>query len=242
MSSWLAIPSCRPLPELIPRLEKWSTMGYKIALLRQNEPCPVYCDIQVPAAFYHGWARSTNMLAALILATDPLARWIVGGGDDYLPDLAHPADFIAQECTAHFAGTFGVMQPTGDRWLDTPQSRAQFGEDRGAMLDRIAGSPWMGREWCERAYGGRGPMDDSFFHCWSDEALQLVAERLGVFWQRRDLNQRHEHWLRDNADLTGRTDEPQSWAVADADYRNGRALFEELKRLGFPGSNPLEAK
>ena len=45
--------------------------------------------------------------------------------------------------------TFGVMQPTGDRW----------GERNGiATIDRIAGSPWMGREFCRRMYHGSGPM------------------------------------------------------------------------------------
>ena len=30
-----------------------------------------------------------------------------------------------------------------------------------------------------------------------------MAEKLGVFWQRRDLCQLHQHWLRDNPNITG---------------------------------------
>lgn len=245
MSVWLAIPSCRPLSECGPRFERWSAQGYKIALLRQGDSAWSYADLEVETRKYLGWAASTNLLARFVLEKFPDAQWIVGGGDDTLPDAGYTADAIAAQCDQHFGGTakvgtFGVMQPTGDRWGDDAGSRALFGEHRGAMIDRFAGSPWMGREWCERAYGGRGPMFEGHHHCWADEELQCVAERLGVFWQRRDLCHLHEHWLRDGVMDLAKA--PQSWAVADADYRNGRALFEERKRLGFPGSNPLEAK
>jgi len=256
---WLCIPSCRPLAECGPRFEKWRAMGYRLALLRQGESVGSLADVSFGVDKYAGWAKSTNILAKYVLVSDPTAQWIVGGGDDTLPDPNYTADEIATQCGRYFyterwkrnggygssigcCDTFGVMQPTGDRWCDTPQSRAQFGEDRGAMIDRIAGSPWMGREWCTRSYQGRGPMPDMHYHCWADEELQCVAERLGVFWQRRDLCHMHEHWLRDNPNITPDRVVPQSWPIAALDYVNGRALFEERKRLGFPGSNPLEAR
>jgi hypothetical protein len=81
---------------------------------------------------------------------------------------------IAKECTAHFGGTFGVMQPTGDRWAN-------------GSIDRICGSPWLGREFCTRMYHGKGPMYGGYLHMFGDEELQHVATRLGVLWQRRDL-------------------------------------------------------
>lgn len=259
MSVWLAIPSCRPLSECGPRFELWRAQGYKIALLRQNGSARPYADLEVETREYLGWAASTNLLAGLVLEKHPDAQWIVGGGDDTLPDPNHTAEEIAAQCSKHFAGappisefrdmiwmpgngTFGVMQPTGDRWLDTPESRAQFGEDRGAVIDRIAGSPWMGRKWCERAYGGHGPMFAGYHHCWADEELQLVAERLGVFWQRRDLCHHHDQWLRENQDITPDRVIPQSHFVASASYDRERPLFEVRKRLGFPGSEPLCAK
>ena len=234
MSCWLTIPSCRPGGGTIP---EWAVKGYKIAVIRQNEP--IQADIQILTDRYLGWARSINILVATVLAVDPLAEYCIGGGDDTLPDPRHAPEEIAHQLTAHFGGTFGICQFTGDRWTDTAESRAQFGEDRGAVIDRIAGSPWIGREYCERAYGGNGPLFAGHHHCWADEEAQLVAEHLGVFWQRRDLTHLHQHWLRDNNNLTGRTDEPQSWAIASKDYMQGRALFEERKRLNFPGSDPL---
>lgn len=244
MSVWLAIPSCRPLAECGPRFERWRAQGYKIALLRQGESAVRFCDVEFHAVEYFGWANSINVLSKYILSTKPAAQWIAAGGDDTLPDPNHAAAEIAQQCSVHFGSmapghnTFGVMQPTGDRWLDTPESRAQFGENRGAVIDRIAGSPWMGREWCERAYGGRGPMFAEYHHCWADEELQLVAERLGVFWQRRDLCHHHDQWLRENQDITPDRVIPQSHFVASASYDRERPLFEERKRLGFPGSDP----
>lgn len=246
MLAWLTIPSVRPVCELDARLSKWKEMGYGIALLRQGCPSHI-ADIQIPTDKYLGWARSINVLARLVLSVHSDCQFCIGGGDDTLPDPNYQADMIVAQCMQHFggttgSGTFGMMQPVGDRWQDTAQSRQQFGEHRGAIIDRIAGSPWIGREYAERMYGGTGALSEHHWHCWSDEEAQLVAERLGVFWQRRDLTQKHEHWLRDNANLTGRKDEPQSWAVADADYRNGRALFEERKQFGFPGSNPLEKR
>jgi hypothetical protein len=241
MSVWFCIPSCRPLAECGLRFEKWRAQGYRIALLRQGDHVP-NIEAQFMTSKYRGWAASVNWLAKEVLLGDADAQWIVSGGDDTIPDPNHTADEIAAQCEEHFKGTFGVMQPTGDRWGDDAYSRSKWGEDRGAMIDRIAGSPWMGREWCERAYHGNGPMFAGHFHCWSDQELCEVAEKLGVYWRRRDLIHKHEHWLRDNPNITPDRVAPQSWAVASADYHNGRALFEERKAVGFPGHEPLEER
>lgn len=250
MSVWFCIPSCRPAPEASACLAKWKAQGYKIALLRQGEP--IEADILIPTGEYLGWARSTNILAREVLRRDPECDWVVGGGDDYWPDLNRWASHIATECDAYFNGgddrywqiqstgmdliRFGVMQPTGDRWGDSPSARITYGEERGAILDRIAGSPWMGREWCERAYLGNGPMWDGYHHLYADEELQEVAVKLGVFWQRRDLVQYHDHPGRTNAAAyheghLAAINTPESWAQHSA-------MFEDRKRKGFPGSEP----
>ena len=137
-------------------------------------------------------------------------------------------DFLAG-CFDKSMVTFGVMQPTGDRWGDNESSRAAFGENRGAEIDRIAGSPWMGREWCERAYLGNGPMPDFYHHLYIDEELQEVATRLGVFWQCRDLTQYHNHPVRVNADYsvyqTGHLAplyNPAAWEREKASFRGSQ--------------------
>ena len=242
MSVWFCIPSIRPLAELQICLQRWRSMGYRIALLRQGESAAHLCDLEIPTNMYLGWARSTNILCREVLSKDPACNWCVGGGDDYLPDLAHTAEEIAVRCSAHFGGSFGVMQTTGDRWCDTPDSRRQYGENRGAIIDRIAGSPWLGREWCARSYQGNGPMCDEYHHIFADEELQEVAFKLGVFWQCRDLIQLHEHPLRrsggnesDWPDFLKPINTPENW-------QREMGRFHERKAAGFPGSEPLPAR
>lgn len=254
MSVWLAIPSIRPRAEVEPILKLWIERGYKIALLRQGEPIGGL-DLEIPTGEYLGWARSTNIMAKRIMEEDPEMTFTVGGGDDYEPDLAHTAEEIAEVLCETFGDpaitftgsadrrevhpTFGVMQPTGDRWGDDPAARAHWGADRGAYIDRICGSPWMGREWCRRAYQGNGPMFAGYHHFYADEELQEVSARLGVLWQRRDLTQTHRHWGR----KPGGADEEDvpAWyrERVSPDWGPAGALFAERKAAGFPGSDPL---
>jgi hypothetical protein len=228
MSVYFAIPSCRPLSEAEPIFAKWRERGYRIALIRQGEPTEAKADINVLTVHYHGWARSINMIAGHILRGDPTAEWIVSGGDDTLPDPNHTAEEIAAECTNHFAGTFGVMQPTGDKALWP-----------GSAIDKFAGSPWMGREWCERINGGNGPMREEFHHMYGDEALQCIAEKYGAFWQRPDLIHKHLHYLRPDS-YTGIPEFMRMPNSPDHFQKYG-AIFHDLKAAGWPGSEPLAA-
>ena len=108
------------------------------------------------------------------------------------------------------------------RWPDAP-----------AMIDRICGSPWIGREFALRINGGKGPWWPEYRHNWADEELQCVAKSLGVLWQRRDLTHYHDHARRNG----GKWQEHQRWF--DADYTRMKPLFDQRKRDGFPGSQPL---
>jgi hypothetical protein len=124
------------------------------------------------------------------------------------------------------AATFGIMQPTGDDWSD----------GMGRIIERIAGSPWMGRSWCERINQGNGPLWHEYRHNWADQELQLVAQKYGAFWQRPDLTHYHDHsWRRPGN--AGNWDPHQQWFSAD--YLKMRPLFEQRQRHGFPGSEPL---
>ncbi len=132
--------------------------------------------------------------------------------------------------------TFGVMQPTGDRWHEG------LGGFTNAPIDRVAGSPWIGREFARRMYGGKGPYFPGYKHMFVDEELQRVAEKYGVFWQRRDLTQRHNHWGR------GATDKAVIEAKIPAHlvqwntpehWKESKALFESRKGAGFPGAEPI---
>lgn len=244
MSIWVVMPSCRPVTEAEDCLSRWRGLGYKIAVMRQGDP--VEADFHLKVWGYWGWAKAINFLAGQVLLADSSASWIVAAADDYWPDPDHSPEEIAFQCEAESLTRFGfhhpnrlVMQCTGDRWGDNESSRATFGENRGAEIDRIAGSPWMGREWCQRAYQGKGPMPDCYHHLYIDEELQEVATRLGVFWQRRDLIQFHNHPCRkEGYEVYGKGHlaplySPEAWTKE-------RTLFESRKAAGFPGSEPLQ--
>jgi len=240
MSTWLAIPSKRPPEEAEKVLKLWRERGYKLAVYRDHtDPELADLDMQIVGCTpYPGYAMAVNSLCQHIMLEDPQAEWICTGGDDVEPDANHSAEEIAQECSHNFssndglgtmwkAGTFGVMQPTGDPWSDT----------QGRIIERIAGSPWMGREFCRRMNGGQGPLWPEYTHCFEDEELQCVAQKLGVFWQRPDLVHKHNNWARTpNAKppaFLAEANSPQHWAKY-------KALFERRKAGGFPGSNPID--
>lgn len=238
-SVWFCVPSCRPKREAEDCFRRWKALGYKIAILRQGEPIDSdLVDVQISTGEYLGWPNSTNFLCKRVLADDASIRWGVGGGDDYWPISDRWAANVGFECFEYFDGTFGVMQPTGDRWGDNESSRITFGQDRGAILDRVAGSPWMGREWIERSYQGNGPMFDGYRHLYADEELQCVAEKLGVFWQRRDLVQYHNHPAREKGFGVYNQGYLKDLYSKEA-WKKERALFESRKAAGFPGSEPL---
>jgi hypothetical protein len=263
MSCWLTIPSARPPEEAEKVLKLWKERGYKIALWRDNTDCdsqPVnrLIDLGFTEPVYPGYAVAVNGLIEMAQAFDSSAEWFVAAGDDIEPDLNHSAEEIAEQCRFHFEDlhggnahheTFGVMQPTGDRWQDTPRTREMFGENRGALIDRVCGSAWIGREFARRAYGGKGPLFPGYQHMFVDEELQAVATKLGVLWQRRDLIQLHRHVLRPQtgdvlavdttvaAHLYEHAPHLVKWNTKEH-WDESKKLFEERKRAGFPGHEP----
>lgn len=247
-SVWLAIPSKRPPEEAERVLRLWRERGYKIALWVDG-PGPVFerhlagVELHVQHPVYPGYASAVNRLVAMLIEQELDAEWIVTGGDDVLPAPNVSAEEIAAECHAHFSvidmpvgkgsGTFGVMQPTGDRW----------GDKDGAYIDRVAGSPWIGREFARRMYQGNGPYWPEYTHMGVDEELQAVAIKYGVFWQRPDLIHLHQHWGRPHeGERIGRRDRMPRFlekANSPEEWQRYKKLFAERKAAGFPGSEPL---
>ena len=249
MSVWLACPSKRPPAEAEPIFAKWRERGYKIAIVTDDATWRG-CDVQIIPPEYKGYAKSVNVLVEQIIKQDPDAEWIIAAADDIEPDPNHTAEEIAAECSDHFAyhnstgpqmyhdtwktkGLFGVMQPTGDRW----------GDAQGPYIDRVAGSAWLGREFCQRINQGRGPIWPEYFHMGEDEELQAVAIQYGVFWQRPDLIQYHAHWGRpregEKMGQASRMPEFLREANSPEHWAKYKKLFAERKAAGFPGSEPL---
>lgn len=248
MSVWFCIPSARPPEQVEPVLAAWRERGYKVALWRDGDCAPLFLHtadlkgVQVVGR-YPGYASAVNCLSRNVLDFDPSCDWIVTGGDDTLPDPNHKADEIAAQCTEHFGGpfanyghnrpqnTFGVMQCTGDRFA-------------GGSIDRIAGSPWLGREWCLRANQGKGPFWPEFTHMFGDECLKRTAEKLGVYWMRPDLVHFHNHFQRASAAINShavakdipphlvRWNSPQHWEEM-------KAIFQRLEAEDFASCMPL---
>lgn len=268
MSVWYCIPSKRPPEEAEKVLTLWRERGYKIALWRDELLVDLGPGFRswdwIHAGYpYPGYAKAVNRLISDVLENDQDCDWIVTGGDDVEPDMNHTAEEIALQCQEHFAElnhyrwsrdlfsqtlrltfdpkvwmNFGVMQPTGDRYGEDARSIARYGADRAAYADRVCGSPWMGREFCLRINPGRGPLWPEYTHMFEDEELFEVASKYGVLWQRRDLIHFHNHWARKRGDAAympeflKEVNSPEHW-------NKYKALFEQRKAAGFPGSEPL---
>lgn len=263
MNVWYAIPSKKSPSEAEKVLSLWRDRGYRIAVFRDLRDEPIASDL-IAYGDYPGYSAAVNLLCLDIIAKDPDAEWIVTGGDDIQPDLNHTAGQIAFECGRHFGekhkqfrmeyvvlsehfppvvqpsarnywSTFGVMQPTGDRWGEQPTLPPGH-PHRGAYIDRVCGSPWMGREFCQRMYGGRGPFFPGYRHMFNDEEMQAVVTKLGCFWQRPDLTHFHDHWGRKTG---GKPPDYMVAANSPEHWERTKALFENRKALGFPGHEPL---
>jgi hypothetical protein len=234
MSVWLVLPSARPVAEVNARMDKWKAMGYKIALWRDvpaakgSGPAFPYCEILMRGK-YPGYARAVNSLVAEVIKRHPEVEWFVAAGDDTDPDPKRIAAQIARECSDHFHGTFGVMQPTGDPWRDV----------QGKIIDRIAGSPWLGREWCRRANRGQGPFWPEFTHMFGDQMLQEYAKSLGVFWQRPDLTHYHDHAQRDpNGNYRPPAPHMAQWNTPQH-WQQSKAIFDRLVAGNFQECAPI---
>ena len=251
--SWLCIPSKKPAPEAQMVIDRWRARGYKAAIWRDTGDAPVECDLLLTGE-YPGYARAVNALSQEAVKRG--AEWCILAGDDIDPDPTHDPAEIARECREHFSdihserfnsgtlhpwqcnlsmedfadwATFGVMQPTGDRWGADRNDKNFCGS---AYIDRVAGSAWCGAEYVRRMYRGTGPMCGEYFHMHADECLQEVAILMGVFWQRPDLTQMHNHWGR----TSGRM--PAYLKRANAEFAESALLFARQKAAGFPGHEP----
>ena len=231
---WLCIPSAAPAPRLNEALARWQQLGYYTAIFRDIESRPLLHDgvwtnvVDADITHYgkyEGYAAAVNKLCHAVTKQHPEAEWFVAGGDDIQPDPSHHAHDIAKECNSYFGGTFGIMEPTGDRWLEDAEGKCS--------AERVCIAPWMGREWVDHGYAGKGPYPEGYYHFFADEELKLVAERLGMLWQRPDLTQYHDNWQREG----GRQRPAYLEKAAKARDRD-LALFLERKAAGFPGSGP----
>jgi len=230
---WYAIPTAN-LPQAARTLAAWRARGYRTAVLVDGGADIVTAralgDLMIWTAQYEGWPRAANALARTIFA-QTAADIVVTGGDDVMPDGTHSAGDLGEQFRDRFgADGLGVMQPTGDRWMP---------DKTGVVaIERICGSPWIGRGLAARLNGGLGAFRPEYRHFFADEELKCVTERLGLLWQRPDVTQIHEHWSRR---LPGRARRrrPDYLRPAQAHWAADRDLFHERQAAGFPGHELL---
>ncbi|BAM04685.1 hypothetical protein [Phycisphaera mikurensis] len=211
---WYAIPSAAP-DKAQETLPVWRRMGYRVAVLLDGDTPEVPADRTLRVPRYRGWSASVNELIERVVP--PSAGIVVTGGDDMLPVPGQPAPALARQFADRFPGLDGVMQPCGDG----------FGGAGG-----FCGSPWIGRGFIERAYGGRGPLWPGYFHTHADVELHDVAERTGRLWMRPEIGQHHAHATRDAAAGGGGEVTPGG----RADVRRDLELFLRRHLDHFPGS------
>ncbi len=213
------IPTARP--ELAGEtFAKWLDRGYlTAALIDGDAPEPRNACHLLRVGKYQGYAASINLLTAHVAETcNP--DWFVIGGDDQTPDPVKDAATIAEECSEHFAGTFGVMQPVGDLF--------------GALSNRSAiVSPWFGRDWRRRMYGGKGPLCPEYFHYYEDAEHMWIAHQLGRLWWREDLTHFHDHFSRRGEDIPDHLKDKARHGDISRD------LFMMRRSANFPGHEPI---
>lgn len=213
---WFAIPSAS-VERCRDTLPKWREMGYKVAILQNQERGEIPADVVVWSDHYPGWPGSINQLCASIVPRS--ASIVVSGGDDMLPDPTMTAQQIAAQFHERFPDGFGIMQPIGDEFF-------------GAST--FCGSPWLGRGWIERAYGGTGPMPGQYRHNWADNEIFWVARCMDALWLRKDLTQYHKHFSREGAE------EPEYWTKNVEGFdRHDMLLYMLRSWQRFPGCEPL---
>ncbi len=213
---WFALPTASA-ENCAKTLPAWRERGYRIAVLQDRERFECEADVVVHAEAYPGWPGTVNRLFREVVPSS--CPVIVSGGDDMYPDPGFRAHELAEQFMDHFGGTFGVMQPHGDAFEET---------------DQFCGSPWLGREWMERMYGGSGGMCAAYTHHFADDELYWVSRCLGALWSRADLTQYHDHFRRRGESA------PEYWSrsVQASDARD-TLMFLMRSRHGFPGHEPV---
>lgn len=219
---WLALPSAN-IQMAKKTFPVWKSKGYKIAsvvpdkLLQQYSGLADIIVTESSVGGYQGWPKAVNYLSGLL--TD--YEIIIAAGDDMYPDKDYEAHQLRLQFVRHFGGTFGVMQPYGDK----------FGSMACETCEQICGSAWLGKEFREKINQGKGPMWEQYWHMWADTELYQVATKYNCLWIRGDLNQYHEHRLRGSHNFRP--------TIPSGNMKVAQKIYEERKKEGFPGSELL---
>jgi hypothetical protein len=201
----------------------WRSMGWDtFALVDGNDVLDAAILDVVNFVFrqndYPGWGESFNIMARTLHEYD----WLATGGDDVWPDPMRYAETIGNELSAHFNGTFGVCQPSADRWA----------WNKNGTTAPICYAPIIGAEFARRWNGGKGAFWPGYFQWCADAELHGATE--GLLLERPDLMFDHRHVSKDGRPSPAyKTGKQHRWQ-ADWD------LYEQRRRDRFPGHEPTD--
>jgi hypothetical protein len=219
---WLALPSAN-IEMAKKTFPVWRKKGYKIAAIVPDNCVSEYENIvdvlitESSIGGYQGWAKSVNYLNKLLFDKDI----IIAAGDDMYPDPNYEAHELHIQFTRHFGGTFGVMQPYGDK----------FGSMACETCEQICGSAWLGMEFRNKINKGKGPLWEEYWHMYADTELYQVALKHGNLWIRDDLSQYHAHRSREKQNFSPN--------IPTGNTAKAKQIYDKRKILGFPESELL---
>lgn len=193
---------------------RWAAQGYRTAVVVNKEKFSkkIRGDVVIKVGAYEGYYRTMNYLCANLFQ-QLRADIVVCAGDRIRPPDHARAHEIATTFAARFKNGIGVMQPCAH----APSMPAQ-GE-----LE----SPWIGRNFWARFYGGQGPYHEQYFQYFGNRELAAVASKAGVLWYRPEVGQPVE---------TQATPEWYQSTNRSSYWGRDAAIFGERERLGFEGA------
>lgn len=168
---------------------------------------------------YPGWGESFNLLARHVAGG---YDWLGTGGDDCYPPPVS-AETVGRELTAHFSGTFGVAQATGDRWA----------WDKDGAASPICFAPFVGAEFARRWNGGYGAFWPEYYQWFGDRELYAVTKVAGLLLERPDWHLEHRHV----AKTGGRS--PDYKLEKHPHWPGDHDCYFVRKAAGFPGAVAL---
>jgi hypothetical protein len=220
---WLGIPSAN-IEIAKKTFPIWKDLQYKIAIICPDKLKSNYkglVDIlftESETGGYKGWAKSVNFISNKLKNVNI----IIAAGDDMYPDKNFTAYDLQNQFFEHFKGSFGVMQPYGDK----------YGSMARPNCEQICGSAWLGKDFRNKINKGKGPLWEEYWHMWADTELYQVAIKYNCLWIRHDLNQYHEHRRRGSHKF-----QP---TIPSGNTKKSEIIYKDRKIKGFPGTDLLE--
>lgn len=220
---WLGMPSAN-IEMARKTFPVWRHFEYKIAVIcpdklkSEYEPIVDLLFTESEVGGYQGWPKSVNFISNKLKNVDV----VIAAGDDMFPDKNFTAYDLRRQFFDHFKGTFGVMQPYGDK----------FGSMACPECEQICGSAWLGKDFRNKINRGKGPMWEEYWHMYADTELYQVAKKHNCLLVRDDLVQYHEHRLRGTHGFVPK--------IPAGNTAKAKEIYDRRKSQNFPGTEPLK--